>query len=48
MFHIWYLLVCFLRLGDGVSCKQEDVLQSKEKLLTRKMAKGQKDGAEVF
>ena len=48
MFHIWYLLACFLRLGDGVSCKQEDVFQSKEKLLMRQMAKGQKDRAEMF
>ena len=43
MFHIWCLLACFLRLGDSVSCKQEDVFQLKDKSLTRQMAKGQKD-----
>ena len=42
MFLIWCLLACFLRLGDCVSCKDQDVFQSKEKLLTRQMAKGEK------
>ena len=47
MFHIWCLLACFLRLCDCVSCKHEDVFQSKEKPLTRQMAEGQKDRAEM-
>ena len=48
MFHIWYLFVSFLRRGDCTYGKEEDIFQTKEKVLTRQLVRGQKDHPEMW